>query len=51
MVHTIHEQRYLVHMQTIYHLTNDLVSRIGKYIFLYIVLVNTTELHSYRYTH
>ena len=33
MVHTIHEQRYLVHMQTFYHLANDLVSHIGKYIF------------------
>ena len=29
----MNKDTYLVHMQTIYHLANDLVSRIGKYIF------------------
>ena len=42
MVHTIHEQRYLVHMQTIYHLANDLVSRIGEYIF-YTLFLSTQQ--------
>ena len=44
MAHTMHEQRYVVHMQTIYHLANDLVSRIGKYIF-YILFLSTQ--HNY----